>query len=256
MSRIEPVSKETPLHLCNLIIETTRRCNMNCCHCLRGESQYLDMDLKHVKALFKHTEYIDSITLSGGEPSLVPHILTDIIDIARDNDTEIISFYMATNGKEVSEKFIRALFEWWLFCKDSDFDNLNCVEISSDIFHEKIDINNINKLMAFRFVNTRDVNSNYNNGKQLIWEGRTTKNFFSTRVIDPMPIEIDDNLIQGELYLDCLGNIHSTCDLSYKTMEEGEFCIGNISENNFNLIEAIKSYNLKLEEVDYARTGT
>lgn len=249
MSNVEP----NRVTLTDLVIETTRRCNMNCCHCLRGEPQNIDMDINHVAALFKHIDRVGVLTLSGGEPSLVPEVLIKIIDLAVKYETEIESFYIATNGKEVSEDFIRAIFEWWMFCFDAAdiYDRGNGVEISSDIYHQYVDEDNVKKLMAFRFVEKRDVDSNYNDGKQLVWEGRAAENFVTSNVRDPGEVDIEENCdtINHTLYLDCLGNLHTCCDLSFDTMDKGEFKIGNVSENNFNLINAIKSYNLKLEEV-------
>lgn len=82
------------------ILEVTRRCNMCCDHCLRGDAQNSDLDLAHVKKLFSHIDSIDTLTLTGGEPSLVPEIIQGIADAARENNVNIERFYMATNGKK------------------------------------------------------------------------------------------------------------------------------------------------------------
>lgn len=44
-------SKQT-IAVDSLILEITRRCNMKCLHCLRGESENLDMSIKMVDAVF------------------------------------------------------------------------------------------------------------------------------------------------------------------------------------------------------------
>jgi len=255
MLHIEPVPKSKRVTISDIVIEVTRRCNMNCCHCMRGEPQNIDMDLNHVRAFFKQIDMIGCLTLSGGEPSLVPHILTSIIDIAKEEEVEIDSFYIATNAKVVTDEFIIAIIKWWLFCGDNE---ISGVAISSDIYHENIDEDNIKKLEALRFVKKRNEDYHYNHGQGLIYEGRAAENFAASHIIEPEEVDYEEDCdqIHNTLSFDCLGNLHTCCDLSYDTMDEGKFCIGNVSENNFNLINAIKSYNLKFEEVDYARTGT
>jgi len=32
----------------SLAIETTRRCNMKCAHCFRGDAQNVDIDYQHI----------------------------------------------------------------------------------------------------------------------------------------------------------------------------------------------------------------
>lgn len=40
------------LKVCNLSLEVTRRCNMNCEHCLRGDAQNMDADLALIPKIF------------------------------------------------------------------------------------------------------------------------------------------------------------------------------------------------------------
>jgi len=39
-----------------LVIEVTRRCNLRCDHCLRGDPQNLDLDVSLVSRLFDQVE--------------------------------------------------------------------------------------------------------------------------------------------------------------------------------------------------------
>jgi len=237
--------------LSDLVIECTRRCNMQCDHCLRGDSENIDMDLKYVDKLFEKIDQINFMALSGGEPSIVPDILIGILELAKKHHVEIDSFYIATNGKLISDEFIRSLFEWHIFCNNDD--GVNKVEISQDYMHKEdynIGEENIRKLMCFRFVRIRDDNENYNGGQELIHEGRAAWNYAATRHIKPSTITVDDDdgIIEDTLYFDCYGNIHSNCDLSYDTMDESTFCIGNIMDDGFDFEKAIETYNNKLKE--------
>jgi len=41
----------------DLVIETTRRCNMACPHCLRGPAQNADMPAKYLHDLLRNTAW-------------------------------------------------------------------------------------------------------------------------------------------------------------------------------------------------------
>ena len=54
-----------------IIIETTRRCNMACPHCIRGDAQNMDIDLYILDTFLSNFKdgYIREILFTGGEPS-------------------------------------------------------------------------------------------------------------------------------------------------------------------------------------------
>lgn len=229
----------------NLVIECTRRCNMECLHCLRGESEDIDMDLKIINQFFKQIEYISTLTLSGGEPSLVPGLLMKIIKVAKRNKVGIDSFYMATNAKEVSDKFIQSMVQWYLFCWNGE---MNDVQISNDNFHEKVSQDNIRKLEAFRFVSMK-YEKYMLTDKDLIREGRAAINCDCIRDAEPSAISMDDenSRIEDTLYLNCKGDLFSSCDLSYETQDNNpRFRLGNVMDKSFDLEKAVVAYNKTL----------
>lgn len=54
----------------DLTIELTRRCNMCCSHCLRGDAQDKSMHIAHIDALLDQTQVIGHLHFAGGEPTL------------------------------------------------------------------------------------------------------------------------------------------------------------------------------------------
>lgn len=57
----------------SVFIEVTRRCNMCCAHCLRGDAESIDIQEKYIDAFldsFEKGAYISSLTFTGGEISL------------------------------------------------------------------------------------------------------------------------------------------------------------------------------------------
>ena len=56
----------------DLFIEVTRRCNMSCKHCLRGDAQNLDIKLESIDLFLSKlkNKCFKRILFTGGEPSL------------------------------------------------------------------------------------------------------------------------------------------------------------------------------------------
>ena len=68
----------------DLILEVTRRCNMRCPHCLRGEAESLDADIDLIPQIFEGVSEIGMLTFSGGEPSLNTAYITAVVDYIHD----------------------------------------------------------------------------------------------------------------------------------------------------------------------------
>ena len=56
------------LNLNGLYLEVTRRCNMDCDHCMRGDAQNKDLDIQTLRPFFQTIETIETIGFTGGEP--------------------------------------------------------------------------------------------------------------------------------------------------------------------------------------------
>ena len=82
-----------------MILEVTRRCNMCCEHCLRGDAQNLDMAEETVDKLLEQVGSIATVTFSGGEPSLNVPLIRYFFKKARECGVMPYSFYVVTNGK-------------------------------------------------------------------------------------------------------------------------------------------------------------
>jgi len=233
----------------DLVIEVTRRCNMSCDHCLRGEQQNIDLDTSYVSKLFDQVNYLRTITFTGGEPSLVPHIISKIIDIAKEKNVVIGRFYIVTNAKIVTTEFMEVLLKCFLYCTEID-DEIKCLSISNDIHHGALeDIQeNVRKLLAFRFAEKRHEEDYYNyyDENTMINEGNASLNY-GGRPIEPNEVFIQDDYIEDQIYLNCKGNLIPCCDFSYETQNESNVIIGNVNEPCFNLQQAIETYNEQYE---------
>lgn len=208
------------MQIYNLIIEVTRRCNMKCCHCLRGGRENCDIKEEYIESLFKQVSYVSSLTISGGEPSLVPGKIEAILRLAKKHNVEIGNFWLATNGKKVTDKFLCALIKLYAYCSDNE---VTGVKISRDNHHEDIPKDNINLLKALSFVNEQDYNDN---DDTLLNEGEAYQNGIGGRVPVESEIDIDnEDIIEGDIYLNCKGEIILGCDWSYQNQPEHKICM-------------------------------
>jgi len=206
---------EAKLTLNDVIIEITRRCNLQCEHCLRGNAQNIDINTKFIDALFERVGYIGSLTITGGEPGLRPKLINYIVESAKAHNVDIGSFYLATNGTQASDDFILALIKLYLYCSDNETTQ---VEISNDQYHDNNE-EATRRLQALAFVN-------YKQGdildKFVIAEGRA-KDFGENYKTD-YGFEIDEDYIEGTVYLNALGKIISDCDWSYENQSDHFVC--------------------------------
>ena len=208
----------------NLVIEVTRRCNMLCPHCLRGDQQEKDISFEVLQKIADTFGYISTIAFTGGEPSLNSWAIDKFIDLCRSQEVGIGSFYIATNGKKYSDRFLKSLMNLWIYCDDNE---VSQVTVSRSDFHEDQDEREIEKIKCFRFVDERENLTE----KYLIAEGRALDNFYCRINREPDKFEIeDDQIIGGSLYITVDGDIIPGCDFSYDRMEEEK--VGNILKDD------------------------
>ena len=81
-----------------LTVETTRKCNMRCAHCLRGNAQEVDIDHKHIDNLLDQTEVIGHLDITGGEPTLNLDALEYILNGLCKRGIPLLEFGLHTNG--------------------------------------------------------------------------------------------------------------------------------------------------------------
>lgn len=97
-------------NLWNLTFEVTRRCNLKCKHCMRGNAQNVDLTKEIVDQVLDNNDIksIDHLAFSGGEPTLNEDIIVYIIDKIIANNIDVYKVSMVTNGVIFSEKIIDA----------------------------------------------------------------------------------------------------------------------------------------------------
>lgn len=219
------------LQIDRLIIESTRRCQLSCEHCCRGDSELLDMDMSVIRRFFDAAEItgIHSLTISGGEPSLRPVFITDLIAYLKWRRVCVDNFYIATNAVNISKEFIFAVMQLWYFCDDNEISSL---EWSNDMYHEEYVDQDVKLLQAFGFSGPRcttEESKHYMHGRSLIAEGHAKDGGGRSLTPDSLDMDIynDTMQIQGAgIYVNCEGMVIRGCDFSYESQREeiNQFC--------------------------------
>lgn len=121
----------------DLVLEITRKCNMQCPHCLRGDeyegcnSSYPCMgtcaggekDKRILDQIFQGIQDIGCITLSGGEPTLNVPFIVDLVDYVIEKGIYVGGLYIVTNGKIYSQEMVDAVRKLQHHCMDEMLSN-------------------------------------------------------------------------------------------------------------------------------------
>lgn len=203
------------LHINSLVLEVTRRCNMHCEHCLRGDAQNLDMQKEVVDKLLEQTETIFGVTFSGGEPTLNMPLIQYFFDKARETHTAVLSFYVVTNGKENQMELAVTLLKEYPQMEEQDYCG---VSISVDDFHDAYtSLSPVRGLLFYQKVKEQAPGDD----SWVMSRGRARENGLG-RIRDEsqsFDIEASDCRIYVDLlYVSADGHIYPDCDLSYEDM--------------------------------------
>lgn len=218
----------------NLVIEVTRRCNMSCEHCLRGNAQNVDMPLEYIDTAMSRLTDISQLTITGGEPSLVPDRIEYIVDSARRNKVSIGNFYIATNAKHVTNEFLISLVRLHCYCYDNEYSAVNW---SNDEYHDEQTEENIRRLSVFSFASARYnkyVSSVTAEGRAKDWGERENKAYFSS--FEDHVYMDNRSITEGEIYVNCRGKIVYGCDWSYRSQTRKKNVICSIEDFSFDSI--------------------
>lgn len=93
----------------NLMLEITRKCNLECAHCMRGEAQNIDMPDKILETVFNQVEQIYHLSLTGGEPFLAPQTIEKMVDTIIENNIYLWRCTTVENGTILDNRGIRCI---------------------------------------------------------------------------------------------------------------------------------------------------
>ena len=216
----------------DLVFEVTRRCNMHCAHCLRGEPQNLDMTTEIMDRTLDQVDQIGWLLFSGGEPSLNSKMIRYAVDQVIRKQKNLESFYIVTNGKRYSPVMVNSLIDLYGYILGNGGENDMCgLALSKDEFHGSIRPENENRLRALTFFTEDKIHSFSDGG--IIDEGRAEsldqgKRPYSREMLDIVSLDSESLEIDNTLYISAKGDVLIGCDFSYAREDREK--MGNILE--------------------------
>ncbi len=230
----------------HLAIEITRKCNKNCAHCMRGESQNLSITPLIIDKIFENIEDCEMISLMGGETLLEIQRIDYLVDKII-NNWNTYHIQLTTNGTIRDAAIIDVLKK---FC-ESGVDKEALLIVSNDKFHNQNDsketYNFYNELLGNYGRITLKCKDDLDNIK---YTGRavkyidehpeTSENYLvAIPFLQKHRIKVVDDFIYCSLYVCANGNVYLDEEISFELLDSLSF--GNIS--NKTLADMIKENN-------------
>jgi hypothetical protein len=190
---------------------------MQCEHCLRGARQNVNIPKHVIKEFFSKLSGVGCLTLSGGEPSMAVKQISYVINAIKKYNVSLGSFYIATNGKRISQKFMAAILKLYMLSEDKSFCGIH---VSIDDYHDNKGSDGIELLKALSFTKAL-----YRRYYRLLGQGLALDNGIGDVSPSCELYDIYNNEIhEGAVYLNALGDIIAGCDRSYEEQLNQKVC--------------------------------
>lgn len=216
------------LDVSSLVVEVTRRCNLKCEHCLRGDAEDMDMDPELMATFLKNVKHVGEVTFSGGEPSINLQAIRSFYRICDEYGIPVDGFFVATNGVANQAELCLLLLEQY-----ARLDNHEAcgVALSRDMFHDgsiwrDLGIDGPSPLVRGLAFYTEQKEHHVPN--DLSWitpEGRAYDNGLAdvsgrtSKIVDFSFEKDRDGVSADTLYLSANGMLYPDCNLSYQNLD-------------------------------------
>ena len=89
-----------------MAVEVTRRCNIACGHCLRGDAENVDLTGMDIDSILDQTEAIGRLILTGGEPTLNMGAIQHIANGIAQRGIPLMRMQIIINALTYEERFV------------------------------------------------------------------------------------------------------------------------------------------------------
>ena len=107
-------------------IELSRRCNLECVHCMRGESQNSTITRELLDKFFDEVKSANMLVISGVEPFMCYDDIKALIETIKSKHVLVSKVLIVTNGTIYDERIYKLL--------ESNFEQIE-INISADDYH-------------------------------------------------------------------------------------------------------------------------
>lgn len=87
-----------------LMVEVTRRCQLKCEHCMRGEAQNLEISTEVIDTFLEQAAGIGDLFFTGGEPTLATDKMDYFLDRMIEKEIPLGGISYITNGVELTDE--------------------------------------------------------------------------------------------------------------------------------------------------------
>jgi MoaA/NifB/PqqE/SkfB family radical SAM enzyme len=235
------------LYLSSLVLEVTRRCNMACPHCMRGDAQSIDIPTTVIDRVLDAVQGhgIGSVTFTGGEPVLNVPVIQYFVDQVQSREIGVGSFFVVTNGKVESLPLMHALINLYAICDEPELCGL---VVSSDRYHESVSKPKL--YSALKFFNAEGHGPA--SEEYIIRSGRAHVNGIGKKKYreraESWDFDTQDDYIcvNNTLHISANGNVMPGCDFSYRRIDRER--AGNVLRESLKDIIARQVESNKLKE--------
>lgn len=121
------------LRILKLSVELTRKCNLKCCHCMKGDAQNVDIGRNYIEKLCNFVSEVNVLHITGGEPSMNTSGMRHLINTIRKENITIHSINVIFNGRtNYACVFLKQLEELNALTMHPDRSRFS---VSVDVFH-------------------------------------------------------------------------------------------------------------------------
>jgi len=208
-----------------IILEVTRRCQLKCDHCLRGDAQRKDVSDKVIHFLSKYN--IEHLTLTGGEPTIVRNMIKRL----RQARLFPEAVWMCTNGYTFKKQWIEEFFSYANCLGDPGMCGLS---VSCDSYHPRDSEKNYKKYSLLSEINGfRGYVSMHSQGyiQNPLYEGNCNYGSDLAETNDDGTLCLANT---DTIYITVDGDVLFGCNFSYLRMKH--LVLGNICEESLESI--------------------
>lgn len=221
-----------------LAIEMTRRCNMNCRFCGKGQAENLDISKEIIDKTLDEMEgvYLESLRISGGEPLLVPNLICYLFEKINEKHIYVNNVCIFTNGMaDTNLELANSITRFLVYLRGIESEIRNLIRWSDATTKKVYTGTNGSKFNIIISDNGR--NNDYN-------KINSTFYFFKEHIIDE-----DFAIVKQSESFDAFGNItlEGNAKENYKSLIGKEISISDIRILNNNYCFITKSANLQGE---------
>lgn len=108
MKKINYATEGQTLRFREIMFEITRRCNLQCAHCFRGDAQNMDISEEIIDKTLDQIS-CSMFAITGGEPFMVPDKLEYLVDGIIKRKMLFSGFQLVVNGTIMDERAVKSL---------------------------------------------------------------------------------------------------------------------------------------------------